>query len=220
MTSRSTEGEGSREIEAAKQRLAAAKARAASAAKQMDAATKGVDAANAMLAAAKKNAEAARSTRDNAASLVDSSEEEVKEAEAFLKEAGQKWDATDVDDNDTDDQEEGSRKRQKVDAERISVEGCGSPEVDGTYERSDRLHNGVHLYCKRGGRWKGKAVKFQLWYEAIDNSWIIGCENKRGKVYFYFARDADSAGLPPKNGWKILSRGNGNAKEPAPRLNW
>mmetsp|Transcript_34747 Transcript_34747/g.74008 ORF Transcript_34747/g.74008 Transcript_34747/m.74008 type:complete len:232 (+) Transcript_34747:3-698(+) len=229
MTSWSTVG--SREIEAANQRLAAAKAWAASAAQQMNAATKGVDVANAMLDRAKKNAEtaqknaeAAESTKENAQSQLENSKEKVKEAEEFLKEAERRWEVIDIDADDAEYQENGRRKKPKVGAKMISVEGGGSSEVNGTYRRSEELYDGAHVYCKRG-RWRRKAVEFQIWFERHDEgklgSWVIGCiDEDDNPSAFYMAADFDGATLPPNNGWEICPNGEGDAKEPAPRLKY
>mmetsp|Transcript_3874 Transcript_3874/g.6048 ORF Transcript_3874/g.6048 Transcript_3874/m.6048 type:complete len:237 (-) Transcript_3874:82-792(-) len=92
--------EGSREIEAAKLRLATAEKQASSAVENMDS-------AKAMEEMAKKNMEIALSQ-------LDASEKEVEEAETFLKEAEKRWEVIDVDSHAKSQENESNNKRRKI----------------------------------------------------------------------------------------------------------
>ena len=81
--------EGSREIEAARKRLAAAKTQASAASKNMQSVE-----------------EIIAKMRENAQSLVQSSSREVKEAEAMLEDAEKRWEVIEIDADTTDSKNE------------------------------------------------------------------------------------------------------------------
>ena len=212
--------EGSREIEAAQKRLAAAKARAAADAEALESAKEAEKSAKEMAQLAKKSAvmaeanatSAAKSTAE-AESRLKNSAEDSNEAAKFLQEAEERWNIYTVDDAEGE-----SRKKQKTGVvETIVVEGCGSPEANGTYKRSDRLFHDVHQYCKKG-KWKGEDAKYEIYYNS--HEWCIYVDKlRRGSYeYLYSAPQTTDAfaKMPPENGWKVYYHG----VNPAPKLKW
>ena len=137
--------EGSREIAAAKKRLAAAETRELADAEALDSAQDAEKSAKKMVQLAKTNADSAAKSRADAHSRLKSSAEERREAETFLKEAEARWEVVNVCDSDSEpESNEGSNhKKQKTsDAEEekvvqeapdeIVVGGCGTAETNGT----------------------------------------------------------------------------------------
>ena len=227
--------QGGREvIEAARKRLAAAKKQATSAAKTLESATETVDSAKKMAetakqmsALAKKSADTAKRNADTAKSNVgkvtenrkaahsqyDDSKKEVAEAEKFLKEAEGRWEVVAID-SDNESEENESRKKQKMaNVDTILVEGCGMPEVNGTYKWSDdTYYNGVRQYCKQG-QWKGRHTEFEIYYEshAEWKCWLIF--GVKDSLYLFEGPRGEAAEMP-SNGWKALH----NGVNPAPTL--
>mmetsp|Transcript_17190 Transcript_17190/g.37095 ORF Transcript_17190/g.37095 Transcript_17190/m.37095 type:complete len:401 (-) Transcript_17190:162-1364(-) len=99
--------EGSREIDAAKQRLALAKAQASGSSTNMECAKVVMESAKAMMETAKKNIE-------NAQSQLERSSKEVTEAEKLLEEAEERWGVIDIDQEPDSPKKKSNYKRRKV----------------------------------------------------------------------------------------------------------
>mmetsp|Transcript_3539 Transcript_3539/g.7788 ORF Transcript_3539/g.7788 Transcript_3539/m.7788 type:complete len:494 (+) Transcript_3539:120-1601(+) len=95
--------------------------------------------------------------------------------------------------------------------QQITVDGCGIPEVNGTYSRSSRPREGFPKYTKRG-TYDGQAVKFAIFcarpISGTHRYWAIGIPKKR--VIFYVTINWDGAD------WYVKGKG----KHPTPRLTW
>ncbi|KAL9187538.1 hypothetical protein ACHAXT_001641 [Thalassiosira profunda] len=215
--------EGSREIEAAKKRLAAAKARASADAKALEAAKAGETSAKKMADMAKENADAATKNRESTLAQVQESKKEAAEAEKSLKEAEERWKVYDVDDSEDEDVEEGSsnKKQKKSDeVKEIVVEGCGIPGANGTYKQAARVQElGLGVSYFRDGQWKGKESRFCIYRKQGSRVWFLGVGHLggNGKRLYYNGGGGKGAHLPPNTGWKIYVL---NGKSPAPELKW
>lgn len=130
--------EGTREIEAAKRRLAAAKTQRLSASRMIASANKLAESAREMMKAAKKMASTAEQNKTAAQSLLESSSKEVDEAEAFMKVAENRWEVIDVDVDDSPKTINRKRKRRNA---VISAEGAANIGLaERTVHRPDNVN--------------------------------------------------------------------------------
>lgn len=232
---------GSREIEAAKRRVAAAKAQKRAADEMEKAAKAQKRTADEMEKAAKKNKAAAA--------------KELKEAEKFLKETEGRLEVIDVDEegnsesgdethtsssddtsasdnqsvdeegnNDEDTTQSGDESQSSSSDETsasdnlpsvIEMVGCGSPGVNGHY------HLKVGNYYSKEGEWKGKPVRFVLLLN--EGYWRIrvwelpNAPIYRASLYRTMNRHlAQDGPFPPRSGWVSVDSGD----YPAPKLQW
>jgi len=113
-------------------------------------------------------------------------------------------------DSDNESEENKSRKKQQMaDVDTILVEGCGIPDVNGTYTWSDELYIGACVYCKQG-QWKGKNAWYEMFCEDYVSwkCWVISANIS----YLYHGPRGGSAEMP-SNGWNSEERVN-----PTPKL--
>lgn len=197
--------EGRYEIEAAKNRLAAAKTQVSSSEKMMTR-------AQAMLLDARKMMDAAEKMRQAAQLQLGSSKEEMKAAQSSLAAAEKRWEVIEIDDQSTvsPDPEERSKKRRKVSISptekeqsraalerifgktavrssiervlRVEVQGCGTPEANGTYARAADRSGGAPMFVKRV-RWNGKNDSIIIYRGEISKNWFIGLCGAQVRVY-------------------------------------
>ena len=100
----------------------------------------------------------------------------------------------------------------------IEVEGGGSSEVNGKYQRGHELLDDDERICPyfRDGKWKGNKVQFWVYRKTTcDGSkyWFIGYSTATGSVIhgahrtdLYRTRNSVHSILPPKNGWYAPSK--------------
>jgi len=223
--------EGSREIDAARKRLAAAKTQAASASTNMES-------AKAMMAAAEI-------MMTNAQSQIQSSSKELDDATIFLVEAEKRWEVIDIDEVPDSPEEKRKNKRRKVpslpivdvttsqapaaaidarastnavavgtatssNVDKVIVEGCGLSEVNGTYDKKG-LHNGSPRYIRRG-QWEGRTVQFVIRCTASGKRWRLLVFDTDGNYIELLYKSHGNPTNPPKSGWKVKDKG----VEPAP----
>ena len=213
--------EGSREIEAARKRLAAAKAQVSVASKNM--------------AMAK--------------TMLDTAEKEAKEAAAMLKDSEKRWEVIEIDNDDDNIQKnEGSNKRRKVslspqgknssndpvgnnnrigrtgkniriatisftsnNVTRVAVKGCGISEMNGTYTRVVGILNGAPVFSKRGSQWEGNDVNYAIYrgkscgtYKWYFGQWNTGGGPSKELTTRKYYHLSGSSSAPPKDGWKAV----------------
>eukprot|EP00571_Detonula_confervacea_P003189 CAMPEP_0172319704 /NCGR_PEP_ID=MMETSP1058-20130122/38456_1 /TAXON_ID=83371 /ORGANISM="Detonula confervacea, Strain CCMP 353" /LENGTH=348 /DNA_ID=CAMNT_0013034815 /DNA_START=91 /DNA_END=1137 /DNA_ORIENTATION=- len=221
--------EGSREIEAAKQRLGAAKTQAASAAKMME----------------------------HAKAMSEAAEKEVKAAEECLKGAEKRWEVIEVDSD--DDESQGMKSRKKRRKVSLSPDGISNGDVrahadsatvhqiggavgqtggtvvgvaaagavkgpsirtvsipikfsdgdhwghtvlgvNGTYRRTEEMNDGVAMYRKQG-LWNGEEVDFVMYRET--NRWCIGVS---GCTTLFVNTSIVITELPPRVRWVRIDK--------------
>ena len=166
--------EGSREIEAARLRLAAAKSRVSADTKALQTANESKKSVEEMVAKMLENATNSVNAAQNQLSI---SEKEVKEAQSMLAAAEKRWEVISIDlDSDNEDEKNTKQvnsKRRKVslspqsnnnnttaarststsnnnnddNVHQVVVEGCGMPTVNGIYTRG-RLYGDTPMYTK------------------------------------------------------------------------
>ncbi|KAL7539483.1 hypothetical protein ACHAXR_009336 [Thalassiosira sp. AJA248-18] len=230
--------EGLHEIDAAKQRLAAAKAHVSSAAKNMDSAKAMMEAAKAMMASA-------QSMLDSSAKEAEEAEKCLKESEKRWEVIDVDGDG--VPDSPQKKRRKvslspqqgsgaktirgvesesnavgsnigtGSEVTTDVSSDTIVVEGAGESEVNGAYKLGARKISGVPVYCK-GGRWKGKAMEFALYYRVgpTGGFWLIGVGNANfTRLYRTINPVPVRTDIPPGNFDWVAMKGTTN---PAPKL--
>ena len=90
---------------------------------------------------------------------------------------------------------------------KISVEGCGSSEVNGIYTLSKTLHRDSLLYHKMG-KWEGNQVKFVIYRHKATNFWRIArwdaSVNKSTFHGMYVCLHNANPLTPPEKGWTPL----------------
>ena len=147
--------EGSREIEAAKKRLAAAKA-------QVSGVSDMTKKADAMMEIAKKNMKAAKSMKQQADLMTVAANKEVEDAQKILADAEKRWDVIEIDQEPDITVHEGGNKRRKV----------------------SRVGNNNSEYDERIGNRATIRIPFQhgtkLGLVIVD-----GTSSARGKVFFF-----------------------------------
>ena len=104
------------------------------------------------------------------------------------------------------------------DVDKITIEGCGIPIVNGVYERSSgRSSDRAPVYIKKG-MWKGAPGEFEIYLGDFGGEWSI-CFMGYGPgeyAFFYEAPTGQKAWMPPNDGWAIRSHQDG--VHPAPKL--
>jgi hypothetical protein len=118
---------------------------------------------------------------------------------------------------------------------KIKVEGCGIPEINGTYKQCD-MHN--PMFSKKG-RWDGEDGEFLIywscfewwiWWKHDGEFWQHHCHSEiqfciltskivhlctESRTYFYYVRTfRDNTDLPPCDGWRTTHQGF----NPSPRI--
>lgn len=220
--------EGSREIEAARLRLAAAKTQVSTASKNMDLVTK---------------------MMDNAKDMSNAADKEYAEAQIMLAAAEKRWEVIDVDVDDPEptDNDEGSNKRRKVslspqsnnsnnsttnnttssniannararssdNINQVILEGVyyrsGSSKLNGMYTKIvGQMYNGAPVYTKRVGSGLVNYVIYRDSASIESNNWYISNWNGNisdlgdsDKHIYGSPNNADSM-IPPTNGWVVL----------------
>jgi len=219
--------EGSREIEAARLRLAAAKSQVSTASKNMNLVIK---------------------MMDNAKDMSNAADKEHAEAQIMLAAAEKRWEVIDVDVDDPEptDNSKGSNKRRKVslspqsnniiillqtillrqilpgssdNINQVILEGIyfrsGSSKLNGTYTKIvGQMFNGAPVYTKRVG--SGLVINYVIYRDSASmesNNWYISHWNgnisdigDRDRAYYRSPNNADSM-TPPTNGWVVLQYG-------------
>ena len=86
------------------------------------------------------------------------------------------------------------------------VEGCGLPEVNGTYKKV-----GISRYNKRG-QLDGKNCTFRITRSYFESWFIFVLRAKKDALYY--CRAAGNSETPPENGWSA----HGGGVLPAPSV--
>lgn len=110
--------------------------------------------------------------------------------------------------------------------QQIIVEGCGMPEINGTYARNETSQRGlVHSADDRGasvfskkGEWKGEEVDFVI-YRTSSDWWWQWCISIGYDILLYKTKDntyAPHMPPPPLHGWEVM----GSGVDPAPTIKY
>jgi len=218
--------EGSREIEAARLRLAAAKSQVSTASKNMELVTK---------------------MMDNAKDMFNAADKEYADAQIMLAAAEKRWEVIDVDVDDPEptDNSKGSNKRRKVslspqpnnnnnsttnnptssniannaragssdNINQVILEGIyfrsGSSKLNGTYTKiAGQMYNGAPVYNRVHG-----LVKYVIYRDSASiesNNWYISnCNGNISDIgdsdkHIYGSPNNADSMTPPTNGWVVL----------------
>ena len=85
------------------------------------------------------------------------------------------------------------------------VEGCGLPEVNGTYKKRLHKSDGAPVY-KKSGQWNGEKCTFHIIRSSIN--WDIAVFGKKTPYRsLYYCRIAGKSETPPENGWSARDGG-------------
>ena len=116
----------------------------------------------------------------------------------------------------------------KVPINQVEVEGCGVPEFDGKYRKSEVMHQSAPVYSKKG-QWKGKETTFAIFMPSFNTynwyigTWIGDIDSGVGPGTSFYSSTYDSRDevppscvTPPEKNWEVV--GSGGNPAPTCRL--